>query len=88
MRELALKCLVKALKCLVAWYEDMEIGKEVSIQYATEEQQPLQLSTEGNTADVNQIVQVIFTSGTLNILIIFPFIVTRYRKIKPSGFTP
>uniref|UniRef100_A0A915M4D6 SEC7 domain-containing protein n=1 Tax=Meloidogyne javanica TaxID=6303 RepID=A0A915M4D6_MELJA len=59
MRELALKCLVKALKCLVAWYEDMEIGKEVSIQYpAEEQQQPLQLSTEGSAADVNQIVQV------------------------------
>uniref|UniRef100_A0A914LSY1 SEC7 domain-containing protein n=1 Tax=Meloidogyne incognita TaxID=6306 RepID=A0A914LSY1_MELIC len=59
MRELALKCLVKALKCLVAWYEDMEIGKEVSIQYpAEEQQQPLQLSTEGSVADVNQIVQV------------------------------
>ncbi|KAL7074646.1 hypothetical protein ACQ4LE_005574 [Meloidogyne hapla] len=59
MRELALKCLVKALKCLVAWYEDMEIGKEVSIQYPTEEQQqPLQLSSEGSAADVNQIVQV------------------------------
>nr|CAD2199146.1 unnamed protein product [Meloidogyne enterolobii] len=59
MRELALKCLVKALKCLVAWYEDMEIGKEVSIQYpAEEQQQPLQLFSEGNAADVNQIVQV------------------------------
>uniref|UniRef100_A0A915MJ01 SEC7 domain-containing protein n=1 Tax=Meloidogyne javanica TaxID=6303 RepID=A0A915MJ01_MELJA len=59
MRELALKCLVKALKCLVAWYEDMEIGKEVSIQYpAEEQQQPLQLSTEGSAVDVNQIVQV------------------------------
>uniref|UniRef100_A0A915M0C0 SEC7 domain-containing protein n=1 Tax=Meloidogyne javanica TaxID=6303 RepID=A0A915M0C0_MELJA len=57
MRELALKCLVKALKCLVAWYEDMEIGKEVSIQYPAEEQQQ-PLSTEGSAADVNQIVQV------------------------------
>ncbi|KAF7638012.1 SEC7 domain-containing protein [Meloidogyne graminicola] len=58
MRELALKCLVKALKCLVVWYEEMEIGKEVSIQCPTEEQQQnLQLSSDGSTTQIVQVKQ-------------------------------
>ena len=64
MRELALDCLVKVLKCLVAWYEEMDLGKEQSIHGGDEQQQP-QLASGGSFSssaaaqmDGNQIVQV------------------------------
>lgn len=62
MRELALDCLVKALKCLVVWYEEMDMGKDVITHNGIEPQTQI---THGNSitptiseSDANQIIQV------------------------------
>jgi len=58
MREMALDCLVKALKCLVNWYEEMDLGREQSIHGAEEPQQFNQLANGGSFSSVADVVQV------------------------------
>lgn len=60
MRELALDCLVKALKCLVCWYEEMDLGKEQSIHGGPDDQP--QLANGGSFSSVSDVIQVCLTA--------------------------
>lgn len=60
MRELGLECLIKVLKCLVVWYDELHIGKSGELSTnGMDLTEDLSNNLNGSSfGDVNQFLQV------------------------------